>query len=54
MHIGWRRRKRLSYRARIIQLMDEAIIREGGVTELSQEEIRWVCEQNYLQYVVKH
>lgn len=46
MHTGWRRRKRLSYRARIIQLMDEAIVREGGVTELSQEEIRWVCVQN--------
>lgn len=44
MHTGWRRRKRLSYRARIIQLMDEAIVREGGVTELSQEEIRWACK----------
>lgn len=44
MHTGWRRRKRLSYRAHIIQLMDEAIVREGGVTELSQEEIRWACK----------
>nr|CAD7195531.1 unnamed protein product [Timema douglasi] len=43
MHSGWRRRTRLAGRAELIQHMDAAIVREGGVKTLSQEEIRWAC-----------
>lgn len=41
MHKGWNRRNRLYDRAHLIKLMDLAIIREGGVEILSQDEIKW-------------
>uniref|UniRef100_A0A1B6FDL0 Letm1 RBD domain-containing protein n=1 Tax=Cuerna arida TaxID=1464854 RepID=A0A1B6FDL0_9HEMI len=43
MHTGWRRRQRLAERAKLIQLMDIAICKEGGVSCLSQDEIRSAC-----------
>ncbi|XP_054275647.1 LETM1 domain-containing protein 1 [Macrosteles quadrilineatus] len=43
MHTGWRRRRRLAERAKLVQLMDQAICREGGVSSLSQDEIRAAC-----------
>lgn len=42
MHMGWRRRKRLEERAKMIHHMDLAIVREGGVEAMSQDEIRTV------------
>jgi hypothetical protein len=42
MHSGLRRRQRLAEQAAIIHEMDMAIIREGGVSQLSQEELRLV------------
>lgn len=42
MHTGFRRRYRLAERAVILHEMDMAIIREGGVSKLSQEELRLV------------
>lgn len=39
----WRTRKRLSERAKIIQLMDRAILKEGGVGSLNHDEIRMAC-----------
>lgn len=51
MHTGWRRVKRLSERAKLIHLMDLAILREGGVTELTHEEIRWVSLDVCLYYL---
>ncbi|RZF35409.1 hypothetical protein LSTR_LSTR015903 [Laodelphax striatellus] len=41
MHTGWRRRTRLAERAEFLQLMDQAIVREGGVSKLSIEELKW-------------
>ncbi|XP_049959851.1 LETM1 domain-containing protein 1 [Schistocerca serialis cubense] len=43
MHVGWRRRYRLSDRARIIHEMDMAILREGGVKAMSHDQLRWAC-----------
>lgn len=43
----WRRRKRLDERAKIIQLMDQAILKEGGVAMMSNDEIRMV---NYILF----
>ncbi|XP_075230377.1 LETM1 domain-containing protein 1 isoform X2 [Lycorma delicatula] len=43
MHLGWRRRTRLEQRAKLIQLMDRAIVKEGGIATLSNDEIRWAC-----------
>ncbi|PSN35206.1 LETM1 domain-containing protein 1 [Blattella germanica] len=43
MHGGWRRRQRLAERATILQEMDFAIEREGGLSKLSQEELRQAC-----------
>jgi hypothetical protein len=42
MHTGLRRRHRLAEHAAILHEMDMAIIREGGVYKLSQEELRLV------------
>lgn len=42
MHTGLRRRHRLAEQAAIIHEMDMAIIREGGASQLSQEELRLV------------
>lgn len=42
MHPGWRRRKRLLDRAKLIHLMDLAIVKEGGVEKLTNDEIRAV------------
>lgn len=42
MHTGFRRRYRLAEQAAIIHEMDMAIIREGGASQLSQEELRLV------------
>jgi hypothetical protein len=42
MHNGLRRRYRLAEQAAIIHEMDMAIIREGGASQLSQEELRLV------------
>lgn len=42
MHTGLRRRYRLAEQAVIIHEMDMAIIREGGASQLSQEELRLV------------
>ncbi|XP_068087152.1 LETM1 domain-containing protein 1 isoform X2 [Anabrus simplex] len=43
MHVGWKRRSRLAERALIIQEMDFAIIREGGPSALSYEDLRQSC-----------
>ncbi|XP_073974983.1 LETM1 domain-containing protein 1 [Rhodnius prolixus] len=43
MHPGWRRRKRLLDRAKLIHLMDLAIVKEGGVEKLTNDEIRAAC-----------
>ncbi|XP_039287361.1 LETM1 domain-containing protein 1 [Nilaparvata lugens] len=43
MHTGWRRRTRLAERAEFLQLMDQAILREGGVNRLTIEELKWAC-----------
>ncbi|XP_069674389.1 LETM1 domain-containing protein 1 isoform X2 [Periplaneta americana] len=43
MHMGWRRRHRLAERAQILHEMDMAIEREGGLSNLSQEELRMAC-----------
>uniref|UniRef100_A0A0A9XR60 LETM1 domain-containing protein 1 n=2 Tax=Lygus hesperus TaxID=30085 RepID=A0A0A9XR60_LYGHE len=43
MHTGWRRRKRLLERAKMIYYMDLAIMREGGVEAMSQEDVRTAC-----------
>jgi len=42
MHTGLRRRYRLAEHAAIIHEMDMAIVREGGASQLSQEELRLV------------
>jgi hypothetical protein len=42
MHNGLRRRYRLAEQAAIIHEMDMAIVREGGASQLSQEELRLV------------
>ena len=42
MHTGLRRRYRLAEQASIIHEMDMAIIREGGASQLTQEEPRLV------------
>uniref|UniRef100_A0A1B6K9D4 Letm1 RBD domain-containing protein n=1 Tax=Graphocephala atropunctata TaxID=36148 RepID=A0A1B6K9D4_9HEMI len=43
MHTGWRRRHRLAERAKLIQLMDIAICKEGGVSCLSHDELSSAC-----------
>ncbi|KAJ9581973.1 hypothetical protein L9F63_003663 [Diploptera punctata] len=43
MHTGWRRRKRLAERASVLQEIDFAIEREGGLDKLTQEELRQAC-----------
>lgn len=43
MHTGLRRRYRLAEQAAIIHEMDMAIVREGGASQLSQEELRLAC-----------
>ena len=42
IHTGLRRRYRLAEQAAIIHEMDMAIVREGGASQLSQEELRLV------------
>jgi hypothetical protein len=49
MHTGLRRRHRLAERAAILREMDMAIIREGGVSKLSQEELRLVITKQQYQ-----
>lgn len=39
----WRSRKKLYERARLIQLMDRAILKEGGVSSLSHDDVRMAC-----------
>ncbi|KAK6627365.1 hypothetical protein RUM44_009842 [Polyplax serrata] len=43
LHRGFNRIKRLEQRANLIQLMDAAILAEGGFKVLSQDEITWNC-----------
>lgn len=43
LHMGWFRRTRLGDRAVILQAMDRAIIREGGVEILSADSLRQAC-----------
>jgi LETM1-like protein. len=49
MHTGLRRRHRLAERAAVIHEMDMAIIREGGVSQLSQEELRLVTDDDNIK-----
>lgn len=49
MHTGPRRRHRLAEQAAVIHEMDMAIIREGGVSQLSQEELRLVTDDNNIK-----
>lgn len=42
MYGFWRKKYRLSERAKLIQLMDLAIIREGGVSKMTHDDIRMV------------
>ncbi|KAK3912772.1 LETM1 domain-containing protein 1 [Frankliniella fusca] len=43
MHSMWRRRKRLAQHASLIHEIDLAILREGGVETLNQDEMRSAC-----------
>lgn len=43
MYGFWRKKYRLSERAKLIQLMDLAIIREGGVSKMTHDDIRMAC-----------
>lgn len=43
MHSMWRRRRRLADHAYLIHEIDVAIVREGGVETMSQDEMRWAC-----------
>lgn len=47
MHSMWRRRRRLADHARIIHEIDLAILREGGVEAMTQDELRLVNFINY-------
>lgn len=43
MHLGWFRRSRLYDRALILKEMDLAIIREGGIHNLSEDALKKCC-----------
>lgn len=43
MQTGLRRRRRLAEQATILHEMDMAIIREGGISQLSQDDLRVAC-----------
>lgn len=43
LHMGWFRRTRLGDKAIILRAMDEAIIREGGLSVLSADVLKNAC-----------
>ena len=43
MHRVWFRRSRLAEKAIILQAMDKAIVKEGGVESLSTEALKHAC-----------
>lgn len=53
LHLGWFKRTRLADRAIILQAMDQAILKEGGLNNLPVDVLRNACLIRGIYYLNK-